>query len=304
MLIFLGCRSTTVDPPALIHALSQQTLLVATDSAALHLYDLRISQAKSNARPQQTHFPHEDYVSSLTPLPPVEASTSGFSKQWVTTGGTTLALTDLRKGALVRSEDQEEELLSSVLVRGLGKRGSSVGEKMVVGNTGGVLTLWEKGMWDDQDERIIVDAGRGGGESLDVLSNVPEEIGRGMVAVGLGDGRVKFVSIGSNKVMGEVRHDDVESVLALGFEVEGRMVSGGGQVVKVWQESLKDESEENTTAGKRERSESENSDNEDEQEEDSSEEEEKERKRRKKRKRNKGKDKSGGKPVLSFHGLG
>ena len=298
----LGCRSTAIDVPALIHTLSQQTLLVATDSAALHLYDLRIDSAKENARPQQTHFPHEDYVSSLTPLPPTEASTSGFSKQWVTTGGTTLAITDLRRGVLVKSEDQEEELLSSVFISGLGKRGTSVGEKMVVGSTGGVLTLWERGVWDDQDERIIVDAGRGGGESLDVLSSVPEEVGRGMVAVGLGDGRVKFVSIGSNKVVGEVRHDEVEGILGLEFEVEGRMVSGGGQIVKVWQENDEDETEGHAIAGKREHSGSESIDDED--GEDSSEEEQIERKRRKKRKRSKGKDRGVGKQqVISFMGL-
>ena len=297
----MGYRSTVVDIPALIHTLSQQTLLVATDSAALHLYDLRINQSKTNAKPQQTHFPHEDYVSSLTPLPPCGASVSGFSKQWVTTGGTTLAVTDLRKGVLIKSEDQEEELLSSVFTDGLGKRGTSTGEKMIVGNTGGVLTLWEKGVWDDQDERITVDAGRGGGESLDVLSNVPEEVGRKMVAVGMGDGRVKFVSIGPNKVVGEVRHDEIESVIGLGFEVEGRMVSGGGQIVKVWQEGFEDGTMENAVSAKRERNGTGSSEDED--EEDSSEEEPTERKRRKKRKRNKGKNKTGGKQNMSFKGL-
>lgn len=76
-------------------------------------------------------------------------------------------MTDLRRGVLVKSEDQEEELLSSVFVGGLpAKPGRSKGEKILVGSGNGVLTLWERGVWDDQDERIVVDGGRGKGGSV------------------------------------------------------------------------------------------------------------------------------------------
>ena len=158
-------REFDVDCPTVIHALSPQTLLLSTDSGALHLYDLRdpapalpsadtSKQAFVNARPSQTHHPHADYISSLSPIPATAASTSGYSKQWLTTGGTTLALTDLRRGVLVKSEDQDQILLSSLYVTGLSakKHSTSSGQKAVVGNGDGVLTLWEKGQWDDQDE--------------------------------------------------------------------------------------------------------------------------------------------------------
>ncbi|KAH7308325.1 WD repeat-containing protein jip5 [Rhexocercosporidium sp. MPI-PUGE-AT-0058] len=225
------------DPPTLIHALSPQTLLLATDSAALHLYDLRIPSSLSS-KPSQTHHPHDDYI-----------STSGFSKQWVTTGGTTLAVTDLRRGVLVKSEDQEEELLSSVYVGGLPSRpGRSKGEKVLVGSGSGVLTLWERGVWDDQDERIIVDGRRGGVESLDALVLMPEGVGDGgkNVMVGVGDGTIRIVKLGPNKVVAELRHDEIESVVGLGFDIGGRLVSGGGSIIKVWSEkmSLDDENEE------------------------------------------------------------
>lgn len=273
---------------------------------ALHVYDLRNDAI--SAKPVQTHHPHDDpgYLSSISPIPASSESTSSFPKQWVSTGGTTLVVTDLRRGVMAKSEDQEEELMSSVFVPGLPKKGTSVGEKVLVGGSLGVITLWERGVWDDQDERVYV----GGGECVDVLCAVPEgtvELGKGqhLVAAGLGDGQVRVVSVEQKKVLGQVRHDEMEGVVGLGFESEGRMVSGGGTVVKVWQEAT--HWEEGAVDGlldgagweKRERESSDESD----EDEDSSE-EEKERKKRKKRKRNRGKDRSRGKQNgISFQGL-
>ena len=293
--------SSEIDPPTLIHALSPQTLLLATDSAALHLYDLRTTSTFAQSKPSQTHRPHDDYISSLTPLPPTEHSTSGFSKQWVTTGGTTLAVTDLRRGVLVKSEDQEEELLSSVFVGGLpSKPGRSNGEKVLVGSSTGVLTLWERGVWDDQDERIIVDAGIGGGESLDTMIVMPEDMGdKGKnVVVGVGDGTIRIVKLGVNKVFEEpLRHDEVEAVIALGFDVAGRLISGGGSIVKVWQEQMNLEDEEEPLPAKRAL------DGDDESEDADSSNDEMDRKPPKKKRKAKAKDKTGGNGIMKFKDL-
>lgn len=304
--------SNQVDEPSLLHPLSPQTLLLATDSSALYLYDLRVptaaeSTAFTSTQPSQTHHPHADYISSLTPLPPSEASTSGYSKQWVSTGGTTLAITDLRRGVLVRSEDQEEELLSSCFVSGLSARKSSTskGEKVVVGGAGGVLTLWERGVWDDQDERITVDRSEGGGESVDVLAVLPGGVGPAgrTIAAGLGDGKVRFVRLGQNKVVDEIQHAEVEGVVSMNFDVGGRLITGGGQTIKVWHEKV-DEDNHGYVDGDGKRAGSNSEDSDDSGDGDSSEEEEKGRKRRKKRKRGKGKDTDSGKATtLSFSGL-
>jgi hypothetical protein len=279
----------------MIHALSPQTLLLGTDSSALHLYDLRIPYSKVSARPEQSHHPHDDYISSLTPLPASDTSTSGFSKQWVTTGGTTLAVTDLRRGVLVRSENQEEEMVSSVYMGGLPSSGTSRGEKVIVGGASGILTLWEKGAWDDQDERIYVDRGADGGDAVEALTVAPDYLGKVVVA-GLGSGKVKFVRIGSNQVVSEVVHDEIDGVVGLGFDVEGRMVSGGGQTVKVWHEAA-----DNVEEGSGDEDMDDSDDGED---SDESEEERREDpKERKKRKKSKGKDLSGGQHVMAFHDL-
>jgi hypothetical protein len=144
-------------------------------------------------------------------------------------------VTDLRRGVLVRSEDQEEELVSTAFISGLASSGTSRGEKVAVGGSNGVVTLWEKGAWDDQDERIYV----GGAEAIETLTTVPDFLGKGkMLAAGLGNGLIKFIRVGQNKVSSEVVHDETEGVVGLGFDVEGRMVSGGGQIVKVWHDAV------------------------------------------------------------------
>ena len=65
-----------------------------------------------------------------------------------------------------------------------------MGEKVVVGQGDGVASLWEKGVWGDLDERIVLDREEAG---VDCLCEVPMEWARKklkfnekMVAVGLG----------------------------------------------------------------------------------------------------------------------
>jgi hypothetical protein len=116
-----------------------------------------------------------------------------------------------------------------------------VGEKLVVGGASGVLSLWERGVWDDMDERIVLDKGPGGGESVDALVSLPDDVtlsegSKGVVA-GMGNGMVVFCAVGGqNGIVDILRHDGAEGVVGLGFDVAGRMISGGGQTVKVWHE--------------------------------------------------------------------
>jgi hypothetical protein len=312
--------TTRIDAPTVIHALSPQTFLLSTDSGALHIYDLRdpapsipLDAAKTaflGSKPSQTFHPHTDYISSLSPIPPSAASTSGFSKQWLTTGSTTLALTDLRRGVLAKSEDQEEILLSSLYITGLPtkKSSGSSGEKAIVGGGDGVITLWEKGQWDDQDERIVVSREK---ETLDCLAHVPDGIGGvgRKVAVGMGDGKVRFVRLGQNRVVAEVMHDEVEGVAELGFDVGGRMITGGGMTVKVWREHMAGEGADDDDEDEQEEgamsklvgSDDDGEDAEEQDEADSSEEEE--QPKRKKRKRGKGKGPAAAGSGFDFSGL-
>jgi len=220
---------------------------------------------------------------------------------------------------MVRSEDQEEELLCSTIVTGLSKKGSSVGEKVLVGGGNGVVTLWERGVWDDQDERITVDRAKGGGESLDCIALLPDGVGPSgkVVAIGLGNGDLRFIKLGKNTVIDELKHDELshETVIGLGFDVTGRMISGGGKTVKVWgektwqdvvedeeaeEEEEEEEEEEAATNGKRVHESEEEKDSDDDMGSSSGEEEQKSK--RKKRKKNKGKQQKGH-GILHFSGL-
>lgn len=211
---------------------------------------------------------------------------------------------DLRKGLIVQSEDQEEELEASVFIDGLKTGGTSRGQKVVVGESSGVLTLWEKGIWDDQDERIVVDAQ---GSEIEQLVKIPESVAlqgqQKVVAAGLGDGRIRFVKLGVNKVVKnwDLRHDELEGVIGLGFDIGGRMVSGGGQVVNVWRLNAPEEGVNGVT--KRRGDDNDESEDEASEEDDSEQEEQTQQTKRKKRKRVKGKERSGGNHVIAFKGM-
>ena len=141
---------------------------------------------------------------------------------------------DIRQGVLVKSEDQGEELLSSCIVD----------RKLVIGSEKGLLRVWQVGSWDDNEQTVAV---AGKGASADVLATVGQNP---VVAVGSDDGVVRFVDTSRKRLKvlqdAEVRHDEVEGVLGLGFEVGGRMISGGGHVVKGWEDNntVADEEEE------------------------------------------------------------
>jgi len=134
----------------------------------------------------------------------------------------------------------------------------------------------------------------------------------------MGNGQIRFVQIGSNKVVDQVRHDDVEGVIGIDFDVGGRMISGGGSVIKVWHEKVDEDNGGYVDGGSNKRPASDDSDDdsddddddddddqdekEDEPVEEDSEDDEVDRKQKKKRKGNKG-NHLNGKGSFSFSGL-
>ncbi len=172
-------------------------------------------------------------------------------------------------------------------------------KRFLVGQSDGVVSLWERGVWGDLDERIVVDRS---GLGVDCLTEVPFGFGGGklktnekLIAAGLEDGRVRFTRIGRNGVLADedAKHDELDGASAVGFDIEGRMITSGGQTVKVWTEAKGQPGGGRGGPAKHELSSDEDEDQSE--VEESSDEEDHPKQKRKKRKRNKGKDKSGGK---------
>ncbi|KAG0633907.1 hypothetical protein HOY80DRAFT_1102255 [Tuber brumale] len=155
--------------PSVIAPLSSAHLLVGTDSGRINLYDVR---ENSLTRPAQTwKRVHNDYISSITPLP---SAGGGLARQFVSTGASTLAYIDFRKHgkAVIELEDQEDEQLCSAYVSGLPARAGRGGEKILVGNSSGVVTLWNRGEWEDHKDRI--NFSKSSGESVDAIAALPD----------------------------------------------------------------------------------------------------------------------------------
>ncbi|KAI5803802.1 WD40-repeat-containing domain protein [Geopyxis carbonaria] len=322
----------STDSATALLPLSPEHLLVGTDLGDIHLYDIRDSATFTSTRPSLSwNRAHDDYISSLHPLPSSESSITGFSRQFVATGDTTLSHLDARKSpnVLAKSEDQEDEMLCSTYVANAPSRQTGGSEKILTGTSAGVVTTWTKGFWEDHQDRIPI--ARGTGDSVEALLTLPGDFDipgqsewGAYFAAGSGDGKIRIVKLGQSKILstfshsysadeakhmagGKIRKGDQEQeleegVTALALNCEGKIVSAGGTVVKIWSlENIEAKTEDGQVVSGRQEydSDEENSSN-----ESSEEEKEKLKRRKKKRKGGKGKAKSiGVKNVHGFHDL-
>ncbi|KAK6544072.1 WD repeat-containing protein jip5 [Orbilia ellipsospora] len=234
----IPASTSSPDNPTHLHPLNPHHLLLGTDSGTVHLYDTRTSLLP---KPTTTWTSiHEDYISSITSVPPTSESTSNLPKQFVTTGDSTVSFLDVRKGLVTKSDDQENETLSSCVVSGVGKGGRST--RAYVGMGDGIIHAFERGVWGDMCERVKIG---GKGIEVDVVREYTqdgdEEVRKGRcIVAGCGDGSVKVVRLGGNKVVRVFEHGGLgedgeeEGISGISFDCDGAMMTAGGRIVKIW----------------------------------------------------------------------
>lgn len=205
----MGRTPTELGAPATaLLTLNPQHILLGTDAAEIHLFDLRVSTTTSKptlgSAVVSTWIPDApiDYISSLTALSAGDQSTTGYSYHFLATAGEYLFHMDSRRPGKIlhASGDQEDELLCSVIVpewtrsnpRNQNGTEASESGKILTGLASGVLGIWNCGEYEGHYERINVSKATatvnkkpkrqktatnltmaGGGESVDCVSLLP-----------------------------------------------------------------------------------------------------------------------------------
>lgn len=258
--------SSKADVPVVLRTLSPQTLLIGTESTALHVLDLRappVGKANSSSKSGSTtvfdclrleasYYPHpSDFISSISLVPATSASTSGFSKQWISSGGGTLALTDLRKGVIFQSENHCQDFLSTLVINP--GNGSGSEKVLAASDFSNSVSIFSKANLDLEVGKLrCVDEN----ESIDAMTIAPSSFqavqsdGDGdVVACATSSGYVRLVGTNTqarrrnrltagDHIIASFPHAELESVNAVAFDVHGRMIVGGGQTVRVWSEQF------------------------------------------------------------------
>jgi len=146
--------------PTVLRMISNDFIAVGVESGEIQFLD-----ARAGIGIVSSVTAHRDYISSLSLLP-------GKSRpQVISTGESTMSISDMRKGLIDESEDQQDELLSSTFFEGRKPR-------VLTGGSTGFLTLFEMGHWGYGISQVNV-----GKDSVDSL--IPVE---NMLLVSGGDG--------------------------------------------------------------------------------------------------------------------
>ncbi|RPA86106.1 hypothetical protein BJ508DRAFT_302022 [Ascobolus immersus RN42] len=224
-------------PTVIDASINAHTALMGTEAGTILRLDLRTPKGFVEGQvwsldPAEGAY-GADTVSSIVPLPGLEG---GEPRQIVATGGVVLAVFDIRKPGktIVTSEMQEDDILCATWVPywpGRTGVGNSRG-RILTGMAEGMAGVWRRGEWEDHGDRINVC--KKDGDSVDSIIGID---GLGIVA-GTGGGKVKVFKVGGNKVLGELTHsteeEGGEGVGFVGEDTEGRLVSAGGECVRVW----------------------------------------------------------------------
>lgn len=216
-------KAAHTSPINSILAISPTILASGCDTGGVCLWDVRTPDA-----PVAKIDVHTDFISAMT------CDTAG-ANLLCTSGDATLSVIDLRTQKLAgRSDDQEDELLSVMVIKG--------GRKVVCGSQNGILLVWSWGVWGDCSDRFP-----GHPHSIDTLAKVDEET----LLTGSSDGLIRIVTVQPNKFLGVMGNHDDFPVEQIQLTWDRKWIGSvtHDNVVRFWDAADLDEEEEEGEEG-------------------------------------------------------
>ena len=180
-------------------------LCAGYENGCVRLWDTRLcSSSTSKKACVMTWDEHEDYISGF------EHDAEGTTLL-ASSADCSISVMDVRKAAnpqtrseaIRKSDDQEDEMLSIVLLKN--------GRKVMCGTQQGVLAVWSWGTWGDVSDRFP-----GHPSSIDALLKVDEDT----VLTGASDGIIRLVQLHPDKLLGVLGEHDGYPVEKLQFNAD------------------------------------------------------------------------------------
>ncbi|KAI2513739.1 hypothetical protein MHU86_522 [Fragilaria crotonensis] len=177
-------------------------LCAGYENGTVRLWDTRLCGSNTSKKAcVMTWDEHEDYISGF------EHDADGTTLL-ASSADCSISVMDMRKAvnpqtrseAIRRSDDQEDEMLSIVLLKN--------GRKVMCGSQQGVLSVWSWGVWGDVSDRFP-----GHPCSIDALLKVDEDT----VLTGASDGIIRLVQLHPDKLLGVLGEHDGYPVEKLQF---------------------------------------------------------------------------------------
>lgn len=172
---------------------------------------------------------HEETINDI-----IQQSPNKYPYRFISVGCTTLVIFDIRKDEPISTSDnQEDEILSTSLVT-VEDKDSGV----VCGMSDGIITIWNpKNGFLDQLNRIRIAKD----ETIDcIISSFKND---DSIWCGASNGVIYKVNVKKGKIVETRIHSKKDEVSFLDIDSEFRVISGGMDSIKVWDEEDEQESE-------------------------------------------------------------